>query len=41
MAGIPDYLGIRTTDVGPGTMTAELDVRPDPLTIGEPKMARS
>ncbi|MFI5041790.1 MAG: PaaI family thioesterase [Acidimicrobiales bacterium] len=31
MTGIPDYLGIRTTDVGPGTMTAELDVRPDLL----------
>jgi uncharacterized protein (TIGR00369 family) len=31
MTGIPDYLGIRTTDVGPGTMTAELDVRPELL----------
>ena len=31
MGGIPDYLGIRTTHVGPGTMTAELDVRPDLL----------
>ena len=31
MGGIPDYLGIRTTQVGPGTMTAELDVRPDLL----------
>lgn len=27
MTGIPDYLGIRVTDVGPGTMIAELDVR--------------
>ena len=31
MGGIPDYLGIRTIDVGPGTMTAELDVRPELL----------
>jgi len=31
MGGIPDYLGIRTTQVGPGTMTAELDVRVDLL----------
>jgi uncharacterized protein (TIGR00369 family) len=31
MGGIPAYLGIRTTHVGPGTMTAELDVRPDLL----------
>ena len=29
MTGIPAYLGIRVTDVGPGTMTAELDVRPE------------
>ena len=29
--GLPDYLGIRTTDVGPGTMTAELEVRADLL----------
>lgn len=29
--GLPDYLGIRTTDVGPGTMTAELELRPDLL----------
>lgn len=29
--GLPDYLGVRTTDVGPGTMTAELDVRPELL----------
>lgn len=31
MTGIPDYLGIRTTHVGPGTMTAELDIRPELL----------
>lgn len=31
MGGIPDYLGIRTVDVGPGTMTAELDVRAELL----------
>jgi uncharacterized protein (TIGR00369 family) len=31
MGGIPDYLGIRTVEVGPGTMTAELDIRPDLL----------
>ena len=29
--GLPDYLGIRTTDIGPGTMTAQLDIRPDLL----------
>jgi uncharacterized protein (TIGR00369 family) len=29
--GLPEYLGIRTTDVGPGTMTAELDIRPELL----------
>lgn len=29
--GLPDYLAIRTTDVGPGTMTAELDIRPELL----------
>lgn len=29
--GLPDYLGIRTTDVGPGTMTAELEIRPELL----------
>ena len=28
---IPEYLGIRVTDVGPGTMTAELEVRPELL----------
>jgi len=31
MTGIPDYLGIRTTHVGRGTMTAELDIRPELL----------
>lgn len=31
VGGIPDYLGIRTTQIGPGTMTAELDVRPELL----------
>jgi 1,4-dihydroxy-2-naphthoyl-CoA hydrolase len=29
--GLPEYLGIRTTDVGPGTMTAEIEIRPDLL----------
>jgi uncharacterized protein (TIGR00369 family) len=29
--GLPTFLGIRTTEVGPGTMTAELDIRPDLL----------
>lgn len=29
--GLPDYLGIRTTDIGPGNMTAELDIRPELL----------
>jgi uncharacterized protein (TIGR00369 family) len=29
--GLPDYLGIRTTDIGPGTMTAELDIRAELL----------
>jgi uncharacterized protein (TIGR00369 family) len=29
--GLPEYLGIRTTDVGPGTMTAVLEVRPELL----------
>jgi uncharacterized protein (TIGR00369 family) len=29
--GLPDYLGIRTTSMGPGTMTAELDVRAELL----------
>ncbi|MGO8871591.1 MAG: PaaI family thioesterase [Acidimicrobiales bacterium] len=31
MGGIPDYLGISITHVGPGTMTAELEVRPELL----------
>ena len=31
MTGIPDYLGIRATHAGPGTMTAELDIRPELL----------
>src|SRR4051794_17762246 len=31
ITGLPEYLGIRTVDLGPGTMTAELDVRPDLL----------
>jgi uncharacterized protein (TIGR00369 family) len=29
--GLPAYLGIRTTAVGPATMTATLDVRPELL----------
>ena len=29
--GLPTYLGIRTTHVGPAVMTAELDVRPELL----------
>jgi uncharacterized protein (TIGR00369 family) len=29
--GLPDFLGLRTVAVGPGTMTAEIDVRPDLL----------
>ncbi|HEV3227253.1 MAG TPA: PaaI family thioesterase [Acidimicrobiales bacterium] len=31
LTGLPEYLGITTTDVGPGTMTAELEVRPELL----------
>ena len=31
MTGIPAYLDIRVTNVGPGTMTAELQVRPELL----------
>ena len=31
MTGIPGYLDIRLTAVGPGTMTAELAVRPELL----------
>lgn len=29
--GLPEFLGLRTTDLGPGTMTAEIDVRADLL----------
>ncbi len=29
--GLPGYLGIRTTAVGPGTMTAEMEIRPELL----------
>lgn len=31
LTGLPAYLGIRTIDIGPATMTATLDVRPDLL----------
>ena len=31
MTGLPDYLGIKTIDVGPGTMTAALEVREELL----------
>jgi len=31
LTGIPEYLDIRVTDVGPGTMSAELAVRPELL----------
>jgi uncharacterized protein (TIGR00369 family) len=31
ITGLPDFLGIKTTAVGPGTMTATLEVRPDLL----------
>jgi uncharacterized protein (TIGR00369 family) len=31
LTGLPDYLGIRTTEVGEGTMTAELDLRDELL----------
>jgi uncharacterized protein (TIGR00369 family) len=31
LTGIPAYLGLRTVEVGPGTMTAELDVRDELL----------
>lgn len=31
LEGLPSYLGIRTTDVGPATMCAELDVRAELL----------
>ena len=29
--GVPEFLGLRTVDVGPGWVVAELDVRPDLL----------
>ena len=31
VTGIPEYLDIHVTDVGPGTMTAELEIRPELL----------
>ena len=31
MTGLPAYLGITTVEVGPGTMVAELEVRPELL----------
>ena len=31
VTGLPEYLGIRTVDVGPARMVAELDVRPELL----------
>lgn len=31
LTGLPQYLGIRTVDVGPARMVAELDVRPELL----------
>jgi uncharacterized protein (TIGR00369 family) len=31
ITGLPEYLKVRTVEVGPGTMVAELDVRPDLL----------
>ncbi len=31
LTGIPEYLDINVTDVGPGTMTAQLEVRPELL----------
>jgi uncharacterized protein (TIGR00369 family) len=31
LTGLPEYLDIHVTDVGPGTMTAELEVRPELL----------
>jgi len=31
LTGLPAYLGITTVEVGPGTMVAELDVRPELL----------
>jgi uncharacterized protein (TIGR00369 family) len=29
--GLPDYLGLRLVDAGPGTATAEIDVKPELL----------
>lgn len=29
--GLPGYLGIQTTEMGPGTMTAQIEVRPELL----------
>src|SRR5262245_50239256 len=31
LTGLPEYLGIRTVDVGPARMVAELDLRPELL----------
>jgi len=31
LTGIPEFLGIHVTEVGPGTMTAELEIRPELL----------
>jgi len=31
LTGLPEYLGIRTVDVGPARMVAEIDVRPELL----------
>ncbi len=31
LTGLPAYLGVRTVDVGPGTMVAELDMRDELL----------
>ena len=31
LTGLPAYLGVRTVDIGPGTMIAELDIRPELL----------
>ena len=31
--GLPGFLGIRTTEVGPGTMTAQIEVRPELLNL--------
>lgn len=31
LVGLPAYLGIKIVEVGPGTVTAELDVRPELL----------